>query len=163
MLRCELAVLLLCEGDVYEHTAATTAQDPMDRAPVRVPIDPAANFPSRAIDAKKTLHLPDWSLIELPEHERNMQEKCGINSTLYLPLLRDLGECIGVLAVVEKRANNLGPKEIAQAEFFRDQAVIAIENARLFNETQRGARAPDGDFRDSQGHRRLPVRVGTGL
>ena len=81
------------------------------------------------------MHLPDWSLIDLPEHERRVRERLGVNSALYLPLLRE-GECIGALALVGSRPNNFGPGEIAQAESFRDQALIAIENARLFNETQ---------------------------
>ena len=39
-LRCDLAVVLLCDGDVYEHTAAATAQGPMDLPPGRLPISP---------------------------------------------------------------------------------------------------------------------------
>ena len=81
------------------------------------------------------LHLPDWSRIDLPEHERNIHKMFGVNSALYLPLLRD-GECIGLLTLVGKRPNMFGAAEIAQAESFRDQALIAIENARLFNETK---------------------------
>ncbi|MBR1087287.1 GAF domain-containing protein [Bradyrhizobium manausense] len=100
-----------------------------------VPIDPAANFPSRAIVAKKTLHLPDWSAIELPEFERAIQDRLGIRSALYLPLLRQ-GECIGLLAMAGTRANAFAAKDILLAESFRDQALIAIENARLFDEVQ---------------------------
>jgi GAF domain-containing protein len=58
-----------------------------------------------------------------------------VSSALYLPLLRE-GECIGLLAFAGKRANMFGPSEIAQAESFRDQALIAMVNARLFRETQ---------------------------
>jgi adenylate cyclase len=79
------------------------------------------------------LHLPDWSLIDLPEFELKVQRKFGIKAALYLPLLRE-GECIGLLTLVGKRPNMFGPAEIAQAESFRDQALIAIENTRLFNE-----------------------------
>src|SRR6266403_4394202 len=57
------------------------------------------------------------------------------NSALYLPLVRE-GECIGVLALAGKRAGMFGESEIALAESFRDQALIAIENTRLFNETK---------------------------
>ena len=52
-----------------------------------------------------------------------------------LPLLRD-GECIGVLALVRSRAGAFTDAEIALAESFADQAVIAIQNVRLFNETK---------------------------
>ena len=103
--------------------------------PFRVPIDRSAIFPSRAILDKTTLHLPDWSLIDVPLHERVVQDQLGAKSSLYMPLIRE-GECIGVLGLVGNRPNSFGPKEQAQAESFRDQAMIAIENARLFNEVQ---------------------------
>jgi two-component system, NtrC family, sensor kinase len=136
VLHCEMAVVLLCEGGVFFTAAAATTEGLVaDVGHTRVPIDPDANFPSRAIVQMTMVHLPDWSLIELPEHERKVQERWGINSSLYLPLLRE-GECIGVVALVGKRANSFGPREVAQAESFRDQALIAIENARLFGETQ---------------------------
>jgi GAF domain-containing protein len=45
-------------------------------------------------------------------------------------------ECVGVIVVAATRPNAFGPKEIVQAESFRDQALIAIENAQLFNEVQ---------------------------
>jgi GAF domain-containing protein len=102
---------------------------------VKQPIDPGANFPSRTIVEKRALYLPDWSLIELPEHERRIYETIGARSGLYLPLLRE-GECIGLLTMGGKHANIFGANEIALAESFRDQALIAIENTRLFNETK---------------------------
>ncbi len=136
LLGCDMAFVLLRDGDAYVHTAGATPEGPMaDLAPERIPIDPNANFPSRAFLARTMLHLPDWSQIDLPEHERRIHEMFGVNSVLYLPLLRG-DECIGLLAVGGKRANIFGPSEIAQAESFRDQALIAMENARLFNETQ---------------------------
>ena len=52
-----------------------------------------------------------------------------------LPLLRK-SECIGVLALAREKAGAFSDKEIALAESFVDQAVIAIENVRLFNETR---------------------------
>ncbi len=69
------------------------------------PIDPAADFPSRAIATRKNLHLPDWSAIDLPPFERMIHEKRGLNSALYLPMLRD-GNCIGVLGLGSKKANH---------------------------------------------------------
>ena len=137
VLKCDLAVAQLCDGDTYSPAAGANAKglltdlDPLSR----VPIDATANFPSRAILGKTMLHLPDWSQIDLPPHELAVQDRIGVNSSLYLPLLRE-GECVGVLTLGATRPNNFGPKEIAQAESFRDQALIAIENARMFRETQ---------------------------
>ena len=52
-----------------------------------------------------------------------------------LPLLRG-GECIGVLVLRRASAGAFSATEIALAESFVDQAVIAIENTRLFKETK---------------------------
>jgi two-component system NtrC family sensor kinase len=129
-------LVLLCDGATYSHAAVAAPEGPFeDDGPTVFPIDPSANFPSRAIVDKKMLHLPDWSRIDLPEHELKIAKRFGVNSALYLPLLRR-EECIGLLTLVGKRPNMFGTAEIAQAESFRDQALIAIENARLFNETK---------------------------
>jgi GAF domain-containing protein len=137
LLRCDLVFVLLCDGATISPAAVASPEGPLaDVGPTNLPIDPSANFPSRAILDKNMLHLPDWSLIELPEHERIIHNKFGVNSALYLPLLRE-GECIGLLTLVGKRPNSFGPSEIAQAESFRDQALIAIENSRLFNDVQK--------------------------
>ena len=81
------------------------------------------------------LHVSDWSAVELPPHEQVRHEQLGLNSALYLPLLRG-DDCVGVLVLGSKQANAFNDKAIALAESFRDQALIAIENTRLFNETQ---------------------------
>ena len=136
LLRCDLAFVLLCDGATYSPAAVASPEGPhADVGPTNLPIDRSANFPSRAILDKKMLHLPDWSCIDLPEHELRIHKMYGVNSTLFLPLLRE-EECIGLLTLVGKRPNIFGTAEIAQAESFRDQALIAIENARLFNETK---------------------------
>ncbi len=81
------------------------------------------------------LHIPDWTAIEVPPHEREVRELTGVNSSLMLPLMRK-NECIGVLVLARDKAGAFGDKEIALAKSFVDQAVIAIENVRLFNETK---------------------------
>ena len=140
LLRCDLVFVLLCDGATYSHAAVASPEGPFeDDGPTVFPIDPSANFPSRAIVDKKMLHLPDWSLIDLPEHELKIAKRFGVNSALHLPLLRR-GECIGLLTLVGKRPNMFGAAEIAQAESFRDQALIAIENARLFEAEQQRTR-----------------------
>jgi len=100
-----------------------------------MPVDADHNFPSRAILSKAMLHLPDWSTLSLPPLEQDVHDKFGLRSALFLPLMRG-DECLGVLVFGRNRPREFNPKEIALAESFRDQALIAIENARLFNETQ---------------------------
>ena len=90
LLRSDLVLVLLCDGATYSHAAVASPDGPFeDLGPTNFPIDPSANFPSRAIVDKKMLHLPDWSLIDLPEHEQKIRKRFGTNSALYLPLLRD--------------------------------------------------------------------------
>jgi GAF domain-containing protein len=137
LFRRDLAFILSCDATTYRPVATAGPQGlltPPDRAPVA--IDTEANFPSRAIVTRKNLHLPDWSAIELPEYERMVHERLGINSALYLPLLRE-GECIGLLGIAGKQAGIFSENEIALAESFRDQALIAIENTRLFKEVRK--------------------------
>jgi signal transduction histidine kinase/DNA-binding response OmpR family regulator/tetratricopeptide (TPR) repeat protein len=59
----------------------------------------------------------------------------GWRSALMVPLLRD-GGAIGCLGIVRATPGDFDTKEIALARSFADQAVIAIENMRLFNETR---------------------------
>jgi two-component system NtrC family sensor kinase len=136
LFRCDLSFVMLCDHTNFWVAAAATPEGLFDDLTlVKEPIDPSANFPSRAIVEKQLLYLPDWSLIDLPEHERQIHERTGLNSALYLPMLRE-GECIGLLTVGGKRPGSFGESEIALTESFRDQALIAIENTRLFNETR---------------------------
>jgi signal transduction histidine kinase len=58
----------------------------------------------------------------------------GYRSVLFVPLLRD-GKAIGCLTILRGATGEFAAKEIALAQTFADQAVIAIENVRLFNET----------------------------
>ncbi|HEY8623173.1 MAG TPA: GAF domain-containing protein, partial [Casimicrobiaceae bacterium] len=136
LLSCDFAALLRSDGITYSPVAASRRGGaPIDIGPSMVPIDPSANFPSRVIVGKSMLHIPDWTVIDLPAHERRIHELRGIKSSLMLPLLRK-GECIGVLALARDAAGAFSDKEVALAESFVDQAVIAIENVRLFNETK---------------------------
>ena len=136
LLRCDMAFFLRCHGATFSQAAqvgSDGSRPVLDPTPV--PIDPDANFPSRAIVSKENLHLPDWSKIDLPEHERHIRETYGINSSLFLPLLR-AGECVGLLALAGKRPDMFGESEIALAEILPRSGLIAIENTALFNQTR---------------------------
>jgi GAF domain-containing protein/CheY-like chemotaxis protein len=135
LLVCDSAFVMRRDGDTFSAVAAATPEGPLDGLPSGLPIDPRLNFPSRVIVERQMLHLPDWSTIDLPDFERAISEKFGIQSALYLPMLRE-GECVGLLSFANRKAGAFADKEIALAESFRDQALIAIENVRLFNETK---------------------------
>ncbi len=136
LMACDFTSLLRCDGATFSPVAnATPGGVPLDSPERVLPVDPAANFPSRVIVSKAMLHIPDWQAIDLPAHERAVRERRGVNSSVMLPLLR-MDECIGVLALARDKAGPFTDKEIALAKSFVDQAVIAIENVRLFNETQ---------------------------
>ncbi len=55
LLRCDFAVVHLCEGATIAHAAAASPEGPIvDIGLTNLPIDPRANFPSRAIRDKKS-------------------------------------------------------------------------------------------------------------
>ncbi len=66
---------------------------------------------------------------------RDLALAMGYHSALFVPLLRE-GNAIGCLAILRATTGEFDTKEISLAQTFADQAVIAIENARLFNETK---------------------------
>jgi GAF domain-containing protein/CheY-like chemotaxis protein len=59
----------------------------------------------------------------------------GVRSGLFVPLMSD-GRAIAVLGIMRAATGGFDDKEVALAQAFADQAVIAIQNARLFNETR---------------------------
>jgi two-component system, NtrC family, sensor kinase len=135
LLGCDRAFFMRVDGYVFTPVAAVSRDGLTPLGPANQPVDPAINFPSRAIVTKKMLYLPDWDRIELPPYERAIHDRFGVKCSLFLPLLRG-DDCIGLLVLVASRPHTFGATAISLAESFRDQALIAIENARLFNETR---------------------------
>ena len=82
----------------------------------------------------KSVHIPD--VLADPEYTANEhQERGGYRSTLGVPLMRD-GETIGVFTLTRSEMRPYTEKQIELATTFADQALIAIDNVRLFAELE---------------------------
>jgi GAF domain-containing protein len=103
----------------------------MQRTPIRAGRGSAIG---RALQEKATIHIldaqtdPDYRLVEA-------RELGGFHTMLGVPLLRE-GTPVGVFALARRVVQPFTDKQIELVTTFADQAVIAIENVRLFDEIQ---------------------------
>ena len=91
----------------------------------------------RAVLDRTTVVVPDLAEAvetEFPE-TKAMQQRYGYRSVAATPLLRE-GSAIGALVVMRTEVRPFTDEQIALLKTFADQAVIAIENVRLFKELQ---------------------------
>ncbi len=87
----------------------------------------------RAVLDRAVALVPD--VLEDPEYSREFALAGGWRAVLAVPLLRD-GKSIGAITVGKAEPNSISEREIQLLKTFADQAVIAIENVRLFDEAQ---------------------------
>jgi GAF domain-containing protein len=88
----------------------------------------------RALLEGKTVQISD--VLADPEYSHSRaQELGGFRTALAVPLLREQ-KPIGVIALTRKAVRPFTEKQIELVNTFADQAVIAIENVRLFDEVQ---------------------------
>jgi len=86
----------------------------------------------RAVLTREVAAIPD--VLEDPDFApRHAAVAAGFRSSLGVPLLRD-GQPIGAIAVGRAEPGPFPASQLAMLQSFADQAVIAIENARLFRE-----------------------------
>jgi GAF domain-containing protein/sensor histidine kinase YesM len=101
-----------------------------------IPFDIESSPSARAVHERRIIEIPDASASDTPESTRRAQSAGEFRSITFVPLLRD-GVGIGTIILTHPEAGfRLSPKQLALVQTFADQAVIAIENARLFDEVQ---------------------------
>src|SRR5262245_47474154 len=99
----------------------------------QMPVD-RATVTGRTVLQAKTVHVSDV----LADDEYNLgdlQKIAGYRAALGVPLLRE-GNVVGVIFLARSVPHPFSAKQIELATTFADQAVIAIENVRLFDEVQ---------------------------
>jgi GAF domain-containing protein len=90
----------------------------------------------RAVLDRRTIHVADLQA-EVDEYPVSsvLARSYGFRTALNVPLLRG-AKVIGAISIRRSEVRPFTEKQIALLETFADQAVIAIENVRLFNELQ---------------------------
>jgi GAF domain-containing protein len=125
------AVIYRVDGDVIHPAAVHGVMPP---APKGTPVNRRTPV-GRAIVDRQAMHVRDLLAevdTEYPE-SKEIQKITGTRTSLSTPLLRE-GIAIGAIHVRRNEVRPFSENQIALLKTFADQAVIAIENVRLFQE-----------------------------
>src|SRR5919198_1318690 len=126
--------LLLYDGDVFRHVALHNAPPAWAAEQERDPIPPRdlARVLYRIVDTKQVAPLADTAAKNPDEPIATI---AGARTLLIVPMLKD-EELVGVIAVYRQEVRPFNDKQVELMRSFAAQAVIAIENTRLFTELQ---------------------------
>jgi two-component system NtrC family sensor kinase len=129
------AGLTLREGDVYRYVAVSDLTSDFFAFLRQHKFVPGRDTMAGRIALEgRIVHIEDITTdpeYDLPE----ASSLGGIRTMLGVPLLRDSG-VVGTFSLIRRRVEPFAQRQIELVETFADQAVIAIENARLITETR---------------------------
>ena len=138
------------QGQDFVRVATWGYSDEFTRMIVTVPVEPdRGSATGRALLERATVHIPNVD--SDPDYNFTEAKRLGRFKTIIaVPMLRE-GAPIGVLALTRIEERPFTPKQIELVSTFTDQAAIAIENVRLFEQvqakTQELSRSPAGHFK----------------
>jgi signal transduction histidine kinase len=123
------------DGDVYRATATYGYSREAASYALEHPVWlNRGSVTGRAALERKPIHIAD--VLADPEYQASgYQQALGYRTILGVPLLRE-GTAIGIFALARNQVSPFTDKQIELVTTFADQAVIAIENVRLFEEIQ---------------------------
>ena len=125
--------IFLREGDSYRCAAGSGDIPEWIEYLKKQTIQPGrGTIAARALLETRTIHIPD--VLADPEYTfLEAQKRGGYRTALGVPLVRE-GVAIGVMVLTRRNVRPFDDSYIALVTTFADQAVIAVENARLLNE-----------------------------
>jgi signal transduction histidine kinase len=131
----DMAAIRRPKGSAFLHVASHGLPTEFEEYMQSHPIEPdRGTVAGRVLLEGKPIQIPD--LQSDPEYAMaGSARKAGFHAVLGLPLLRE-GNPVGVIILSRKTVRAFTDKQIELATTFADQAVIAIENVRLFEEIQ---------------------------
>jgi signal transduction histidine kinase len=129
----DCGVIFMRDDDLYRLRANYGFSREAERYGLEHPLKPSrGNLTGRVALSGKAVHIPD--VLADPEYtETGHQKTFGYRTNLGVPLLRE-GTTIGVFSLTRREVKPFTDKQIEVVTTFDDQAVIAIENARLLSE-----------------------------
>jgi GAF domain-containing protein len=131
----EFAAIHQVKDDSYPYLASFGLSREFDEYMRERPIGLGReSLPGRAVIERRAIHVHDLQVD--PEYTLSELKRIGgFHTMLVVPLLRE-GEPIGVIVLGRSRVQPFTEKQIELVTTFADQAVIAIENTRLFEEVR---------------------------
>src|SRR4051794_24445870 len=129
------STVLLFDGEMLRvaatHNFNTEAREHFLRIYPRRP--DRSQIAARAVLARETLQVAD--VLADPDYAHAVATAANWRSVLAVPMLRG-GEPVGVIGVGKPQPTPFSDRQVGLLKTFADQAVIAIENVRLFEEVQ---------------------------
>jgi GAF domain-containing protein len=164
----ERAFLFRFDGKLLRSAASYNVSPELREFVEKNPIAPGRHsISARAALERRTVHVPD--IQDDPEYAYAVRDERPIRTTLAVPMLKG-DDLVGTITIYRLELKPFTDKQIALVETFADQAVIAIENVRLFNEIQDKSRQLElasqnkSQFLSSMSHElRTPLNAIIGL